>query len=69
MRKRLVDRVLRSTLLPLVSALVLAGCSTTPAFAPTVDLEHGHGHPAPTGHAGGGFTVQPVASSPVHRIE
>jgi len=37
--------------------------------APTVDLEHGHGHPAPAGHAGGGFTVQPVASSPVHRIE
>ena len=36
MRRRLLDRVLKSTLLPLVSALVLAGCSTTPAFAPTV---------------------------------
>ena len=36
MRKRLMDRILGSALLPLVSALVLAGCSTTPAFAPTV---------------------------------
>jgi len=36
--------------------------------APTVDLDHGHGDghgPAPAG----GYTVQPVASSPVHRIE
>jgi len=39
MRRRLLDRVLSSTLLPLVSALVLAGCSTTPAFAPTVAPE------------------------------
>ena len=34
--------------------------------APTVDLAHGHGHgPAPAG----GYTVQPVPSSPVHPIE
>jgi len=36
--------------------------------APTVDIAHGHGGSTPAAPAGG-YTVQPVASSPVHRIE